>query len=986
MTVGLLSFASLVASGLGRVQVNSPLLATGAGIAFPFINLAKTMDRIWQAKNNTQDGYQFLGTVVGQHITELSMPTQLPAGSGAFYATVVFIYLLPAALTAGGDLWVVTWDGPGDNSQLQLAVSLPGISVSNVNIGNNRTEITITNTGTNPDYCSLLGQLNLQGICGSTAITSMTWSGGVVTVTTASPHGLHNGGSMTLDIAGVSPSAYNGFQACTITGTSTFTFPLASNPGTVTAQGTVTGLINNIKIFRKSQEAAMNAGAIFAPDFVNLWKNWGSVRFMQWLSTVNNQTVKWADRPQPNGASWFGNNLNVPQYAGAANLSNNTFTGPITISGNPSSWTNGLSMQAVFTSVPLFQPITAISNANPAQVTTASAHGFSNGQVIFFDPGATANGQTLNNGTAAKVVITGSISGTVLTVASVSAGTLVNGLVLNGGGITAGTTITSFGTGTGGAGTYNLNFSNTFPAGGGTGEVDLTPGWSSSITYGRGAVVAGSDGFIYQSQIAGNLNSNPTTYTTIPPTWLLINGTKLNSCLTGINFYTISNVTTNTFTLGVDSTNWGTYGTSAGGAAVAQLQAKSGSLPFKPIVAQRGSPPFILNGGGQPLFDTSSLWNLCYDSDLDALILGNAPDGNGSGNWGIPIEIICEMANALNVNAWFCLPVMADDDYVTNWATTIKANLNSNLVAYLELSNEVWNGGYTMNGWTTAKAKINWGNSLPGFTSANYNFYSFNWYGWRFKSVMTNVATVYSGQMNRINRVMGEWTPQFATGLGAVTPYAKHRAVGTGLSTLHDGGNPSPAPITFADSMAIAPYIEPPRNTGVTTADIWGWGFGNSTQQATALADLDALVRAPGDGNEFTLYDIINTIEPGWAGMVAFELAQLGINLQLIQYEGGLGFIPAAVSVTGPNPINGVTLTETDVVNYFTGYYQSAYAGAAITDSFHAHKTNGGILPSQYSLTSGSYGPNGMFGAIVPSEFGTIFPYATALETLNVSL
>lgn len=34
---------------------------------------------------------------------------------------------------------------------------------------------------------------------------------------------------------------------------------------------------------------------------------------------------------------------------------------------------------------------------------------------------------------------------------------------------------------------------------------------------------------------------------------------------------------------------------------------------------------------------------------------------------------------------------MADDDYVTNLAVLIKQNLNPNLNAYIEYSNEVWN-------------------------------------------------------------------------------------------------------------------------------------------------------------------------------------------------------------------------------------------------------------------------------------------------------
>ncbi|KVW96177.1 hypothetical protein [Thiobacillus denitrificans] len=57
--------------------------------------------------------------------------------------------------------------------------------------------------------------------------------------------------------------------------------------------------------------------------------------------------------------------------------------------------------------------------------------------------------------------VTGSISGTTLTVSAVAAGSLSIGEVISGTGITAGTTITALGTGTGGVGTYTVSVSQT---------------------------------------------------------------------------------------------------------------------------------------------------------------------------------------------------------------------------------------------------------------------------------------------------------------------------------------------------------------------------------------------------------------------------------------------------------------------------------------------------------------------------------------------
>jgi hypothetical protein len=65
------------------------------------------------------------------------------------------------------------------------------------------------------------------------------------------------------------------------------------------------------------------------------------------------------------------------------------------------------------------------------------------------------------NSVIAGAVVTGSISGTTLTVTAVTSGTLYLGQTIQGSTVTAQTIITAFGTGTGGAGTYTVNNSQT---------------------------------------------------------------------------------------------------------------------------------------------------------------------------------------------------------------------------------------------------------------------------------------------------------------------------------------------------------------------------------------------------------------------------------------------------------------------------------------------------------------------------------------------
>ncbi len=75
------------------------------------------------------------------------------------------------------------------------------------------------------------------------------------------------------------------------------------------------------------------------------------------------------------------------------------------------------------------------------------------------DNGGYPQGAVLAKVTTAA--FTGSISGTTLTVTAVTSGVIAVGQVLSGSGVTADTVITAYGTGTGGAGTYTVNNSQT---------------------------------------------------------------------------------------------------------------------------------------------------------------------------------------------------------------------------------------------------------------------------------------------------------------------------------------------------------------------------------------------------------------------------------------------------------------------------------------------------------------------------------------------
>jgi len=66
---------------------------------------------------------------------------------------------------------------------------------------------------------------------------------------------------------------------------------------------------------------------------------------------------------------------------------------------------------------------------------------------------------------------------------------------------------------------------------------------------------------------------------------------------------------------------------------------------------------------------------------------------------GVPLEVMADLCNRLGADAWFCMPHLADDDYVRQFARLARRLLRSNLRVWVEYSNEVWNGQFEQSRW-----------------------------------------------------------------------------------------------------------------------------------------------------------------------------------------------------------------------------------------------------------------------------------------------
>ncbi len=69
-------------------------------------------------------------------------------------------------------------------------------------------------------------------------------------------------------------------------------------------------------------------------------------------------------------------------------------------------------------------------------------------------------------------------------------------------------------------------------------------------------------------------------------------------------------------------------------------------------------------------------------------------DARYSTDSGVPVELMIQLANERGADPWFCMPHLADNDYVEQFATLVKKQLDPKRKVYIEYSNEVWNSQF----------------------------------------------------------------------------------------------------------------------------------------------------------------------------------------------------------------------------------------------------------------------------------------------------
>jgi len=145
---------------------------------------------------------------------------------------------------------------------------------------------------------------------------------------------------------------------------------------------------------------------------------------------------------------------------------------------------------------------------------------------------------------------------------------------------------------------------------------------------------------------------------------------------------------------------------------------------------------------------------------------------------GTALELLIDLSNRLKADPWFCIPHLADDQYVRNFAEMVKRLLDQNLKVYVEYSNEVWNGMFPQSKYAGEE-----GQKL-GFAEKPWEA------GWRYTAyrsvqIFKIFEQVFGGN-DRLVRILPSQ---------AANPYVSERVV-----EFQDA-------YKNADALAIAPYI-----------------------------------------------------------------------------------------------------------------------------------------------------------------------------------
>jgi hypothetical protein len=375
--------------GLAQVNLNSNN-PQQYGLDFPFIDCGKTLTN-WQLAGSGTSSVDIFSL-----LNSNGFPTSIPSGSSNWRSQT------KGYLTSLGT-WILDWDGTATiQAVIGGGAGQQGIQVAQGTTTANSVEYTVTGVNANDvtftGVCAPSGGNTQITISGATANT--VWPGQRL-VGTGIPNDAVLGGQI---------SGTNGGNG--VYNVQTVYPVFSTSPGTVTLKAyqlgeafgafieitEVTVAPTKIRFYRSDEATRLNAGFITSQHFVDFYKAYGCLRFMDWQRTNGALTALWVNRPKMSNFSWLGNVLTA--YCGKCTQASGTndYTAPNTISGSPTTWTDGMRVEVCFPTIPTTVNISGISIGTTTTITTAAPHGFTTGQHVMFpnDGGIVSSGGSVS--------------------------------------------------------------------------------------------------------------------------------------------------------------------------------------------------------------------------------------------------------------------------------------------------------------------------------------------------------------------------------------------------------------------------------------------------------------------------------------------------------------------------------------------------------------------------------------------------------------
>ncbi|MEX3315949.1 hypothetical protein [Sulfitobacter sp. PS-8MA] len=190
---------------------------------------------------------------------------------------------------------------------------------------------------------------------------------------------------------------------------------------------------------------------------------------------------------------------------------------------------------------------------------------------------------------------------------------------------------------------------------------------------------------------------------------------------------------------------------------------------------------------------------------------------------GVPVEDMVALSNELGIDPWFNMPHLAEDAYVTAFATYVAERLAPKLTAHVEFSNEVWNWQFAQTAWADEMAQARWGENDKGM----------QFYGVRAAEVAKLWSDVFAGSATRLRNVISTQTGW----LGLET-----EALEAPLFVAEDRGNRPP--VAAFDAYAVTGYFGGILGLEENTERLDAW-LDKSAAKARASGEQQGLSGAP---------------------------------------------------------------------------------------------------------------------------------------------